>query len=102
MFTLGRMIGFSVVGFIGQMFLFFAAEAHSEWLKGLFLTAYWPWAGVFEYLAPSGPAGHAMPLGALFGFLVGLIVYSGILATLACWIIGRLSEESAYEHPGLR
>jgi hypothetical protein len=42
-------------------------------------TVYWPWLLLGEWVAPSGPGGHAMPGGAILGFLVGMFVYSLVI-----------------------
>jgi hypothetical protein len=42
-------------------------------------TVYWPWFLLGEWVFPSGAGGHAMPGGAILGFLFGMFVYSLII-----------------------
>jgi hypothetical protein len=53
---------------------------------------YWPWLLAGNWASPSGAAGHAMPGGAMLGFLIGMIVYALILGAVLRFARRHLSN----------
>ena len=79
-----RILKWSLFAIVGQIVLFFVAESLGDAQKVAFLSIYLPFLWFGEYFLPSGPGGHAMPIGALIGVLAGVIVYSIVVAIGIC------------------
>jgi len=91
MFSKGRLLKYSLAGFLLQVVWFFASGFLGQAVRDFNETVYLPWASLGEYAAPSGPGGHAMPGGAILGILVGVILYSLSLGSIF-YIVGRANR----------
>lgn len=53
---------------------------------------YWPWLMAGNGIFPSGAGGHAMPGGAMLGFIVGMIVYALVIGAALRFARQHLSD----------
>ncbi|HUR97285.1 MAG TPA: hypothetical protein VMZ26_04375 [Pyrinomonadaceae bacterium] len=73
------------------LFLFLAAMTG---LGKVSTAAYWPWILLGNSTGPSGASGHAMPGGAILGFLLGMFVYSLLIGAGIYYLRNLNSGES--------
>jgi hypothetical protein len=82
MFSKRRFLKYASFGFLLQITWLFGSALFGQAVRDFAATIYLPWALLGEYVAPSGPGGHAMPGGAIMGLLAGVIVYSLLLSAI--------------------
>jgi hypothetical protein len=59
-------------------------------------TVDWPWLLARNWLFSSGTAGHAMPGGAMLGFVVGIVAYSVIIGGAVNYLRQMFCESESY------
>ena len=52
------------------------------------------WAGLGETILPSGPGGHAMPMGAMLGLFVGAALHAFLPGGAFCYFKNRSARRS--------
>lgn len=72
--SITSLLKYFAIGFVAQVMIFIVAGTFGTGESEV--AIYVPWVFLGERILPSGPAGHAMPLGGMLGFLVGLTAYS--------------------------
>ena len=55
-------------------------------------TVYWHWLLLGNWVFPSGAGGHAMPGGAILGFLFGMFIYSLLIGAAFAYVVRPKSE----------
>ena len=89
--TVRSVLKFAPIGFGLQMLLIILVDTLVG-LGNISDTGYGPWIELGESTLPAGPAGLAMSIGATFGLLFGMSVYS-----IAVGVVFSLLRNSSYE-----
>ena len=81
--TARSVLKWTPVGFALQMLIIILFDLFVG-LGNLSKTGYGPWISLGEFALPAGPSGLAMSLGAMFGLLFGMLIYSLVVGTVLC------------------
>ena len=84
-----RFLKYFFFGFPIQIAGLFVSGFLGEAVRDLYGNLYQPWALFGEFVMPSGPGGHALPVGALLGILLGMIVYSIMIGLILMLVPSR-------------
>ncbi|MEP7075713.1 MAG: hypothetical protein ABI878_07870 [Acidobacteriota bacterium] len=77
------LLKFSLIGLAVQILLIVLSTLIDIEYRKIFFGVYKPWLSVGEFFFPSGSGGHALPGGAILGWLLGVIVYSLVIGLVA-------------------
>jgi hypothetical protein len=78
----------ALVGFSLQIVL------HLVGPREILRLLYEPWFGFGEAIFPSGAGGHALPGGAMLGWIAAILLYSLIIGTAIYLVWGGISSKS--------